>query len=113
MDCLSAQMDGFALPPFESACIFRDKDIIRYSVENCFFFLVESNVVSDVTLWRLDLWVPILGESMGCGWLCRTPMSDSRDANAMFHCSVYLPFSSGKMKAPPIITPSQISYAHD
>ncbi|CAN6355805.1 unnamed protein product [Urochloa humidicola] len=28
-------MDGFALPPFESTCIFRDKDIIRVKQKSC------------------------------------------------------------------------------
>ncbi|KAI5019572.1 hypothetical protein ZWY2020_044460 [Hordeum vulgare] len=28
-------MDGFALPPFESTCIFRDKDIIRVKQKTC------------------------------------------------------------------------------
>ncbi|CAN6328904.1 unnamed protein product [Urochloa humidicola] len=28
-------MDGFALPPFESICIFRDKDIIRVKQKSC------------------------------------------------------------------------------
>ncbi|CAM0882779.1 unnamed protein product [Alopecurus aequalis] len=28
-------MDGFALPPFESTCIFRDKDIVRVKSKTC------------------------------------------------------------------------------
>nr|CAB3465727.1 unnamed protein product [Digitaria exilis] len=32
---VSLSMDGFALPPFESTCIFRDKDIIRVEQKSC------------------------------------------------------------------------------
>lgn len=73
MDCLSVQMDGFALPPFESTCIFRDKDIIRY-------FVRELNLPG---LWVVGF------------WLCRTPISNSPDANAILYGSLSLPFYSG------------------
>ncbi|PUZ66870.1 hypothetical protein GQ55_3G378400 [Panicum hallii var. hallii] len=43
---VTLSMDGFALPPFESTCIFRDEDIIRVKQKSCKKLLGHNDVHS-------------------------------------------------------------------